>query len=106
MAIYTFITDFKGGTYICQKEAEGLKSACFLWKEDIALGGYVPSINTKAFSQAFEDNIEEFPPVPLDEVKNVWLFHLMLGDDDQLDLHIIQTDTSPSYAETAISSHK
>ena len=94
MPTYTFIAEYQGGTYICQKEAKDLRTACFAWKEDVAVGGYVPNLNIQAFIKAFDVDIEELPPVPLDEVKNVWLFHMMLGDDDQLDLHIIQTDTS------------
>ena len=94
MATYTFITDFRGGTYICQKNADDLRSACTLWREEIASGGYVQHLNVKAFVKAFDADIDELPPVPLDEVKNVWLFQLLLGDD-MLDLHIVQTDTSP-----------
>ena len=94
MSTYTFLTEFQGGTYICQKVASDLTSACLLWKEDIAFGGYVPNLNTQAFIKVFELEIDEFPPQPIDTLKNVWLFHLMLGEDDQLDLHIIQTDTS------------
>ncbi len=93
MPTYTFITDFRGGTYICQKGAEDLSKGCLLWKEDIANGGYIPKLNTKAFIKAFNEDIDEFPPQPIDTVQNVWLFHLMLGDT-QLDLHIIQTDIS------------
>lgn len=93
MPTYTFITDYQGGTYICQKEADGLRKGCLLWREDIATGGYIPNLNVQAFIKAFDVDIEELPPQPIDTVQNVWLFHLMLGDD-QLDLHIIQTDTS------------
>lgn len=93
MPTYTFITDFQGGTYICQKQANDLTSACLLWKEDIATGGYIPRLDAKVLTEVFEDSIEEFPPQPIDTLQNVWLFHLILGDD-QLDLHIIQTDTS------------
>jgi hypothetical protein len=93
MPTFTFITDFQGGTYICQKEATDLHAACFMWKDEIASGGYVQHLNTKAFSSAFDADIEELPPVAIDEVSNVWLFHLMLGDD-MLNLHIVQTEMS------------
>lgn len=94
MTTYTFITDYIGGTYICQKEANDLRKGCLLWKDDVTLGGYIPNLNVQAFIKAFDVDIDEFPPQPIDTLQNVWLFHLMLGDDDQLDLHIIQTDTS------------
>ena len=97
MATYTFITDFQGGTYVSQKEAGDLRTACFLWKAEIAAGGYIPRLNAESFSQAFDADMDELPPIPLDGLRNVWLFHLMLGDD-QLDLHIVQTDTAPVQA--------
>ncbi len=93
MKTYTFITNFQGGTYICQKEADDLREGCVLWKEDVTLGGYIPNLNVQAFSEAFELDIDELPPQPLDTLQNVWLFHLMLGDET-LDLHIVQTDKS------------
>lgn len=93
MPTYTFIADFRGGTYVCQKEADDLRAAAFLWKEEIASGGYVQHLDAKAFSKAFDADFDELPPVPLDEMRNVWLFHLMLGNA-MLDLHIVQTDIS------------
>ncbi len=99
MPTYTFITDYRGGTYICQKAAEGLRAACLLWKEEIRSGGYVPDLNVRAFSKAFDADIDELPPVPLDTLRNVWLFHLLIGDD-LLDVHVIQTDMVSILAET------
>lgn len=63
MPIFTFITDFRGGTYICQKTAADLRTACFLWKEDIVSGGYVQHLDVAAFSEAFDADIDELPPV-------------------------------------------
>lgn len=91
MATYTFITDYQGGTYICQKEAATLRLACFRWKEDIASGSYIPKLKAKAFSQSFDADIDEFPPVALDTLRNVWVFHVSLGDD-QMDVHVVRTD--------------
>jgi hypothetical protein len=93
MPTYTFITDYIGGTYICQKEAEDLRKGCLLWKDDVSLGGYISNLNIQVFNEAFELDIDELPPQPLDTLQNVWLFSIMLNDD-QLGLHIIQTDTS------------
>lgn len=93
MHTYTFLTDFQGGTYICQKAADDLRSACVLWMEEIALGGYVPHLDVKAFTKAFHADLDELPPVPLDDLRNVWVFHLLLGKD-MLDLHVVQTDVS------------
>lgn len=91
MPTYTFITDFQGGTYICQKEATTLRAACVMWKDDVASGGYIPKLKAKAFCQSFEADIDEFPPVALDTLRNVWLFHVSV-EDDQMDVHVVQTD--------------
>ena len=91
MHTYTFLTDFRGGTYICQKAADDLRSACVLWMEEIASGGYVPHLDVKAFTKAFHADIDELPPVPLDDLRNVWVFHLVVGKD-VVDLHVVQTD--------------
>jgi hypothetical protein len=93
MATFTFITDFRGGTYICQKNADDLRAACLLWKEDIVAGGYVEHLDAVKFSEAFEEDFEELPPVALDEVMNVWVFHLAFGKH-MMDVHIVQTDTA------------
>ena len=97
MPTYTFITDYRGGTYICQKTAADLRIACCLWKEEIVRGGYVQHLDLNAFTTAFEADIDELPPLPMDEVSNVWIFHLMFGRH-MLDLHIVQTETSASTA--------
>ena len=52
----------------------------------------------KAFTKGFHADIDELPPVPLDDLRNVWVFHLLLGKD-MLDLHIVLTDVSVVGAE-------
>lgn len=84
---------FKAVPNICQKPASDLRKACAMWKDDIVSGDYIPKLKVRAFSKAFDEDIDEFPPAALDELRNVWLFHLSLGAD-QMDLHIVQTDTS------------
>lgn len=68
-----------------------MRAACLLWKEDIRSGAYVPDLNVRDFAKAFDADNEELPPVPLDTLRNVWLFHLMIGDE-LLNVHIVQTD--------------
>lgn len=105
MPTFTFITDYRGGTYICQHAAEDLRTACFLWKHDIVSGDYIQHLDVKAFANAFDADIDEIPPLPMDDVSNVWIFHLMFGRY-MLDLHIVQTDLSTSdVAEVPQSSH-
>ncbi|MBL7809149.1 MAG: hypothetical protein JNN28_15115, partial [Saprospiraceae bacterium] len=51
-------------------------------------------LDAKVLTESFEDTIEEFPPQPIDTLQNVWLFHLMLGEEDMMDVHIVQTVTT------------
>lgn len=91
MATYTFITDYLGGTYISQQTASDLRSACVKWKDHVVQGKYIQNLILVQFTRAFDCDIDELPPVAIDEVSNVWLFQLLIGDN-MLNLHIIQTE--------------
>lgn len=95
MTTFTFITDYRGGTYISQQSADDLHTACQLWKDHVISGKYIQHLNVKQFSGAFDADIEELPPLAIDEVSNVWIFQLLIGDD-MLTAHIVQTDLSTS----------
>lgn len=95
MGTFTFITDYLGGTYICQQAADSLPTACHQWRDHVDPGGTFKHLNVRLFSDAFDADIDELPPVALNEVANVWLFQLLIGDD-MLGVHIILTDLSPS----------
>jgi hypothetical protein len=95
MATYTFITEYRGGTYISQQTAGNLLEACGLWKRHVVSGKYIQALDLKQFSRSFDADIEELPPVTIDQVQNVWLFQLLV-EDEMLSAHIIQTDLSTS----------
>ncbi len=97
MAIFTFITDYQGGTYISQHEADHLPEACTMWKDHVVRGNYIPDLDARQFAKAFDVDIDELPPVAIDTVSNVWLFQLLLNGD-LLNVHIVQTDLSLSDA--------
>lgn len=80
-----------GGTYICQQNAEGLQPACQLWRDHVVAGRYIQGLEVDHFADAFDADIDELPPVSIDEVRNVWLFQLLIGED-MLSAHIILTD--------------
>lgn len=91
MPTYTFITDYRGGTYITQKTAPDLQEALVFWQQEIASSGYVAHLDTAVFLRKFEESAEAFPPANIDTVSNVWLFHLLMGRY-MMDVHIIQTE--------------
>jgi hypothetical protein len=98
MATFTFITDYKGGTYISQQEAADLPAACYRWKDHVISGGYIQDLNAKQFGIVFDADIHELPPVAIDDTINVWLFQLLI-EDNMLITHIILTDLSTSQAK-------
>jgi hypothetical protein len=95
MATFTFITDFCGGTYICQKEGADVLNVLPQWRDDILQGAYVANMDIEEFSKAYEFYCEEFRPSPYAEVVNVWGFDFLVGGKHMLELFIVKTDTAP-----------
>lgn len=93
MKTYTFITDYQGGTYISQQTADGLHGACQHWRDHIVSGRYIQNLDLHQFAEAFDADINELPPVGIDDVMNVWLFQLFIADR-MLSVHIVLTDLS------------
>ena len=93
MKTFTFITDYQGGTYISQQTANGLLDGCHHWKDHILSGRYIQDLDVHQFAEAFDANINELPPVGIDEVINVWVFQLIITDH-MLSVHIVLTDLS------------
>jgi len=93
MKTFTFITDYQGGTYISQQTANGLLDACHHWKDHILSGRYIQDLDVHQFAEAFDADINELPPVGIDEVINVWVFQLIITDH-MLSVHIVLTDLS------------
>jgi hypothetical protein len=91
MACYTFITDFRGGTYISQIQAIDLPSACVLWRDEIADGGYVEYLDRGQFIKAFNEDIDEMPPAAIEGLQHVWLLHVIM-EPHVLDAHIVETN--------------
>jgi hypothetical protein len=50
-------------------------------------------LDVHQFAEAFDANINELPPVGIDEVINVWVFQLIITDH-MLSVHIVLTDLS------------
>jgi len=84
---YTFIAEYKGGTYISQYMAHNLTEALHLW----AIG-----LDKKIFSKIniekilSEVNNLDFLPVPLEDVQNVWCGTYLSGKSFIL-LNIVET---------------
>ncbi len=101
MAIYTFITDFKGGTYISQHHGRDLREACTQWRDGILSRGHIQLLDAKAFGQAFATDFEELPPVAIEGLTHVWTFQLLI-EEDMLDVHIVQTEEAGEAAPNQV----
>ncbi len=92
--LYSFITEFRGGTYIAQIAASDLRNACFAWAESTARAGEIEHLDSEVFLKNFRERVDELPPSPIDGCPNVWLFSLWLGRHG-LDVHIVKTSNLP-----------
>jgi hypothetical protein len=70
MALYTFIMEYAGGTYISQVKAPSPKSACVKWAQKLG-DTEVEGLGPKGRNSLIEQMKEE-SPVALGGVSNVW----------------------------------
>jgi hypothetical protein len=70
MALYTFIMEYAGGTYISQVKASFPKSACVKWAQELD-HSQVKGLGLKGKESLIEQMREE-SPVALDGMLNAW----------------------------------
>jgi len=87
---YTFILYYRGGTYIEQISASNVLEAAFIWAERTANDAAIEHLDGPVFRNAFDNDIAEFPPTPIDERPNVWHLFLFTGRN-RMDVHIVKT---------------
>ena len=94
---YTFILNYRGGTYIEQVLASNVLEATFVWAERTANDSEIEHLDGRAFRKTFDTDISEFPPTPIDERPNVWHLFFFSGRN-RMDVHIVKTsdETEPS----------
>ena len=70
--MYTFIMDFRGGTYISQSLEDSLENAVNKWglNLDITQINYL----TASTKKELLDNLVDTEVVEIDNMKNVWFF--------------------------------
>lgn len=92
MALYTFIMDYKGGTYISQIRSS-FRNAPIKWARNLDVSG-VFGFGKNAKDVLIEAmGLEE--PVALDDVKNGWCVSALIRDELAL-IHFIETaDNAP-----------
>ncbi len=89
MHLYTFITEYKGGTYIIQVKARRIEEAARKWAAEMSLEN-IPGLDRDAFQAAFQERMSEFGLSKIDETKNVWYLHLFSGRN-RMEVHAVKT---------------
>lgn len=89
---YTFITTYRGGTYIEQVDASDIWEATRIWVEKTAGDPDIEHLDAAAFRLVAENELEEFPPTPIDGCPNVWHLFFFSGKN-RMDVHIVNTMT-------------
>jgi hypothetical protein len=86
--LYTFILDYRGGTYISQVRAPSYKTAPRVWAEKLDLTA-IANLE-KGFGDKIAASISEEKPTPLDGVSKTWCLSLFYVKELAL-VHFIQT---------------
>jgi hypothetical protein len=90
MGLFTFVFEYKGGTYIDQKSADDVKSALINWAKDLntsKIDGFNSAEKTELLNEL--NNLDS-ELVSLDGLVNTWCQDVFIGDKMYL-INIIQT---------------
>lgn len=87
MRKYTFIAEYKGGTYISQFVASNLAEALPLWAMELDGNIFSKSAREQILSEV---NEVDFSPVLLKKIENVWCA-TYLSEESFLLLNIVET---------------
>lgn len=89
MHLYTFITEYKGGTYIIQVKAQHVGEAARKWASEMSLED-IPGLDRDLFKLAFQERMSEFGLSKIDETKNVWYLRFFSGRN-RMEVHAVKT---------------
>ena len=92
MSIYTFIFDFKGGTYVDQMFASSCRAAAIKWAEDSTFQR-LESITTREKLVIRNRLKRDLSLTPLKDLANVWYEVVLVGRYSG-HLHIIKTSST------------
>ncbi len=89
MPFYTFIMEFKGGTYISQVNSDSAKNACINWAENLEIS----KIHRfgKSSKEILIAEIKQEDSVSVNGVKNVWCVSVLIRGELVL-ITFIQTE--------------
>ena len=89
MRLFTFVLDYRGGTYVSQAtcrtigEIVSVLDGAIDWKA-------LPNDVSESAKQRFLEEVAEIPPSPIDGLRNVWCISARLGKSMAI-LHVVET---------------
>lgn len=92
MGKYTFIAEYKGGTYISQYMADDLYQGIILWAQGLPSKFFRSDKRKKILRTIFNDK-DLIMPVPLDNIDNVWSTFFAGNNGRYILLNIVLTET-------------
>ncbi|MVT09140.1 hypothetical protein [Chitinophaga tropicalis] len=72
MELYTFLMEFRGGTYISQFNAGKLQEAVLLWTEHLEIKE-IKYLSEKGKAE-IKEKIKSKEPIKIRDRKNIWFF--------------------------------
>lgn len=96
MDTYTFIAEYKGGTYISQMQGDSISEACISWGKYVVQGDEIPLKNKASFVETLQNDLAEIPSACLDDTPNVWYF---LADAGKGYIHVNVVKTHPAVTD-------
>ncbi|MBP6826547.1 MAG: hypothetical protein KA165_08310 [Saprospiraceae bacterium] len=96
MDTYTFIAEYKGGTYIRQIQGTSIGEACLAWGQYVTQSDNIPVKNKASFAKNLQSDLAEIPPACLDDTPNVWYF---LADAGKSYVHVNVVKTHPAVTD-------
>ncbi|MFY0254328.1 hypothetical protein ACDQ55_10285 [Chitinophaga sp. 30R24] len=91
MNIYTFITEFRGGTYISQVKGINVNAAMVLWSESLDLA-QIKFLGEKGKLE-LQAELNNESPTKVEGIENVWFFCLRIKPG-LLMVNVIKTSES------------
>lgn len=87
MKKYTFVCEFKKGTYISQYKSDNLRGALVIWSENLDINFYQEKDKERIISEVKSINNE---PIAIKGIDNVWCMTCLIKKSLLL-LNIIET---------------
>lgn len=91
MATYTFIANYKDGIYVRQVNARNILQACRIWASAVINKKDIEDLNSVSFLKNFNEDLNDLPPVALQNAHNVWSFTVGSGKNFMI-INIVKTE--------------